>query len=299
VRLAYLGTGTALLHAVLATALITAMTLPVQAMLRLLGFDPRLERAADVLALSLAVLLAGALPGALLVALWMESHATMAFVPALLTGGSVLGLGMLLSSVAVLALDRGVLQAMQPGARWWGTLASTVAVGAMIGLLWMAPRMGSTWIGLALFLPHLVVGALALKGQLALAGGGLLAAALLAAGQSHSGFWLWAGTGGETSALGFWLASALALMLVNHAAAVNGMNAASAGSGRWTARAWVSPTGTCSARQLCLGRMAQPHRLCGPAWDVQAWRARCMPKTGPCWTKPSPPDRRRRRAAPA
>ncbi len=272
--MAYLGTGAALLHAVLATALITAMTLPARAMLRLLGFDPRLERAADVLALSLAVLLAGALPGALLVALWMESHATMAFVPALLTGWSVLGLGTLLSSVAVLALDRGVLQAMQPGARWWGTLASTVAVGAMIGLLWKAPRMGSPWIGLALFLPHLVVGALALKGQLALAAGGLLAAALLAAGQSHSGFWFWAGTGSEAGALGFWLASALALMLVNHAAAVSGLER----SQRWEwaldgSRLGVADWHLQRADSFASAAWRNLTGYVGRAWDVQAWRA--------------------------
>ncbi|HRD96639.1 MAG TPA: hypothetical protein PLA97_09620, partial [Rubrivivax sp.] len=129
----------------------------------------RLERATDVLALTLSVLLAGALPGALLVALWMDSHASMAFLPALLTGWVVLSLGMLATAVAVLALDRGLLQALQPGERWPATLASMLAVGAMIGLLWAAPSAGPAWASLALYAPPVVVAALALRGHLALA----------------------------------------------------------------------------------------------------------------------------------
>ena len=271
---AYLSIGGIPLHAVLAAALVGLMPMPVQALLRLLGFDPRLERATDVLALTLSVLLAGALPGALLVALWMDSHASMAFLPGLLTGWVVLGLGMLATAVAVLALDRGVLQAMQPGVRWLATLASMLAVGAMIWLLWAAPSAGPAWAGLALYAPHVLVTMLALRGQLALAASGLLATALLVAGQTGGGVWLWAGPGSEVVALGSWLASALALMLASHAAAVDwhersqrwewALDGSRLGVADWhlqrtesfASAAWRSLTG-----------------YSGRAWDVQAWRA--------------------------
>ena len=146
-------------------------------MLRRLDFDARLERARDVFALALAVLLAAGLLGALVVASALDAHAGAAFWSALLNGWAVLGLGMLATAVAVLALDRGLLQAMQPGVNWLVPLASALAVGGMISLLWMAPILGPRWAALALFLPHVVVASLALRGQLALAAGGLLAAA--------------------------------------------------------------------------------------------------------------------------
>jgi hypothetical protein len=86
--------------------------------------------------------------------------------------------------------------------RWLAPLASMAGRGAMIWLLWVAPSpWGGTWAGLALFLPHVVVTMLALRDQLALAAGGLLAAALLVAGQTTAASGLWAGTGGEVGAL--------------------------------------------------------------------------------------------------
>ncbi len=272
--LAYLSGGAIPLHAVLAAALIAAMNLPVRALLRMLGFDPRLERATDVLALVLSVLLAGALPGALLLALWMDSHATMAFLPALLTGWSVLGLGMLLTAVAVLSIDRGLVRAMQPGPPGWRTPASGLAVAAMVGLAWLAPRAGSPWLGLALVLPLLVVAQLALRGQLALAAGGLMATALLVAGQSSRGAWLWAGPGSEAGALGVWLACALTLMLSNHAAAVDWLER----SQRWEwaldgSRLGVADWHLQRAESFASAAWRSLTGFGGRAWDLQAWRA--------------------------
>jgi PAS domain-containing protein len=270
---ALISTGVAPVHALLGAALVGLVPVPAQALLRLLGFDPRLERPADVLALALSVLVAGAFPAALLVAIWLDGHAAMAFLPALLIGWVVLGLGMLATAVAVLALDRGVLQAMQPGNAWLAPLASALAVAAMIWLLWVAPTLGGHLAPVALFFPLLVVTMLALRDQLALAAGGLLAAALLATGQSNSGIWLWAGTGGEGIALASWLAAALALMLASHAALVSwhersqrwewALDGSRLGVADWhllrrdsfASAAWRSLTGH-NARH----------------WEVQAWR---------------------------
>jgi PAS domain S-box-containing protein len=271
--IALISTGVAPVHALLAAALVGLVPVPAQALLRLLGFDPRLERPADVLALALSVLMAGAFPAALLVAIWLDGHAAMAFLPALLIGWVVLGLGMLATAVAVLALDRGVLQAMQPGNAWLAPLASALAVAAMIWLLWVAPTLGGRLAPVALFFPLLVVTMLALRDQLALAAGGLLAAALLATGQSNSGIWLWAGAGGEGIALASWLAAALALMLASHAALV----AWHERSQRWEWALDGSRLGVADWHLLRRDSFASAawRSLTGHNarhWEVQAWR---------------------------
>ena len=272
---ALLSTGVAPIHALLAAALVGLVPAPAQALLRLLGFDPRLERPADVLALTLSVLFAGALPAALLVAFWLDWHVAMAFLPALLTGWVVLGLGMLATAVAVLALDRGVLHAMQPGNSWLAPLASALALVVMIGLLWAAPTLGARLAPVALFVPLLVVAMLALRGQLALAAGGLLAAALLAAGQTNSGIWLWAEKGDEALALAAWLASALALMLASHATMVGWLER----SQRWE---WALDGSRLGVADWHLQRResfasAAWRSLTGHSarlWEVQSWRDR-------------------------
>ena len=70
--LALLLSSVPLVNAVGAALLVGLIPLPTQAMLRRMGFDARLERAADVLSLTLAIPLAGALPAALLVAAWSK-----------------------------------------------------------------------------------------------------------------------------------------------------------------------------------------------------------------------------------
>ncbi len=271
--LAFLSTGAPALQALLAATLVGLAPIPAQYVLRRLDFDARLERARDVFALALAVLLAAGLLGALVVASALDAHAGAAFWSALLNGWAVLGLGMLATAVAVLALDRGLLQAMQPGVNWLVPLASALAVGGMISLLWMAPILGPRWAALALFLPHVVVASLALRGQLALAAGGLLAAALLAAGQSGSGLWLWARPGSETVALAAWLASAMTLMLASHAAVMSWRKR----SERWE---WALDGSRLGVADWHLQRRdsfasaawrSLTHHA-GHSWDVQAWR---------------------------
>ncbi len=216
--LALLLSSVPLVNAVGAALLVGLIPLPTQAMLRRMGFDARLERAADVLSLTLAIPLAGALPAALLVAAWSKVVFQMAPLQDFWIGWAVLALGMLSTAVAVLALDRDVLKAMQPGMAWLAPAGGTAALLLMLWLLWSAP--GSTWLPgtVALFLPLFVIAALALRGLLALAAGGLLAAALLAAGQASSNALPWANLGNPVAAMAAWMAFALALLLTCHAA---------------------------------------------------------------------------------
>ncbi len=193
-----------------------------QAALQRLRFDARLERAADCATLAACVGLVAALPLAL-----ASSLGSAAGLPAsaealewLLGGWCTLGLGMLGSCVATLAFDRSVLHALERGAPWRRTLAGGAAVLGMLWLIWLAASPRSPLAALALFVPPVVVLVLALRGQLALAASGLLAAGVLAAATATTGLSLWGGAGTSAPALGAWLASALAVMLTAHAAHV-------------------------------------------------------------------------------
>ncbi len=190
------------------------------AALRRLRFDARLERGADVAALAIAVLFAAALPMALAMAAWETAAQASGLRSATITGWGVLGLGMLTTTVAVLAFDRSLLHALQQATAWREQLLGASAVMLMLGLLWLAPAPRSSVATLALFAPHLVVVALALRGQLALAASGLLAAGLLAIGGARSGLSMWDTSDSVNAALFALLGSALALMLLAHAAMV-------------------------------------------------------------------------------
>jgi diguanylate cyclase (GGDEF)-like protein/PAS domain S-box-containing protein len=221
VLLALLAAGAPVPSAVLAAVVVGVSPLLTQSALRRLGFDPRLERPTDLLILALVTWIAAALPGALAVAVWATAAKGMAPLEAFVTGWCVLGLGMLSTTVAVLAFDRSVLQGLQPGAPWLRRATGAVALLLTVWLLWLAPNSRSPVGALALFLPHVVVTLLALRGQLALAAAGLLAAALLASAQASNGLSLWTAGGNVQAALAAWMGSALVLMLGAHAAMVD------------------------------------------------------------------------------
>ena len=207
--------------ALLAAVVSTTSALLAQLALRRLGFDARLERAADVGALTIATLGAAALPAALALGVWVAAASGVDPTVAFVGGWSALSLGMLATAVAVLASDRSALLASQTGAPWRASITAAAAVIFMLWLLWMAPLWRSPAAEAALFLPLVVTVVLALRGQLAWAAGGLLAAALLAGGNASHGLPLWATASNPAPSLAAWLASGLALMLSTHAATVD------------------------------------------------------------------------------
>jgi diguanylate cyclase (GGDEF)-like protein/PAS domain S-box-containing protein len=218
---ALLGIGVHLLPAAGCALLVTAAAVAGHVALQRAAFDARLERPVDVALLAGAVVFAAALPLALLLSLWVAATTLTPPLVAALTGWATLSLGMLLTAVAVLSFDRDVLHALQPGAPWQGSLVGAVAIAASWLLLALAPELRSPLVALALFLPHVVAVALALRGHLAMAATGLLVAALLAAASARTGLSLWAVGGSVQAALAAWLGSALTLLLLAHAATVD------------------------------------------------------------------------------
>jgi diguanylate cyclase (GGDEF)-like protein/PAS domain S-box-containing protein len=208
-------------QAALAALAVALAPLSVQALLGRLGFDRRLERPRDVASLALAVAVAAVLPPAAVFAARLTAPASGALVLGLVTGWGILALGILCTAVAVLAFARGLPQPMATTRGWLPTLAATVAVIGMISLLWEASGSRLPAAPLALFLPHVVVVALALRGHLAIAASGLLAAGLLATGMGSLGLPAWLEGGNVGAMLAAWMGSALALMLLTHAAAVD------------------------------------------------------------------------------
>jgi len=218
---ALLGSGMALGPALLGAAVVVLAALLAHALMSRLEFDARFERPADVAILAAAVVCGAALPAALAVASWVT--ATMGLTPweAFSVGWCVLGLGMLCTAVAVLAFDRGMLMALQPGSGWKSSALGLLAVAVMLWLLWLAPLARSPIGAFALFLPHVVVVVLVLRGHLALAASALLIASLLVAGSAAKGLSFWVAGGSVPAALAAWVGSALTLLLVTHAATVD------------------------------------------------------------------------------
>ncbi len=215
---ALIGTGVALGPSLVGTAVVVLAPLLAHAVMQRMDFDARLDRASDVAILVLAVVCAAALPAALAVATWVTATTGLAPWEAFSVGWCVLGLGMLCTAVAVLSFDRGLLHALQPGVAWRSTLGGGVAVLLMWWLLWLSPSARSPIGALALFLPHVVLAVLVLRGHLALAASGLLVAALLVAGSAAKGLSFWVAGGSVQAGLAAWVGSALALLLVCHAA---------------------------------------------------------------------------------
>ena len=218
---ALLGSGMPWGAALLGAAVVVLSGLLAHAMMLRLDFDARLERVSDVAILAVAAAGGAALPAALAVSTWVTATTGLTAWEAFSVGWCVLGLGMLCTAVAVLAFDRGLLHALQPGVAWKSTAAGAASVAVMLWLLWLSPSARSPVGAFALFLPHVVVVVLVLRGHLALAASGLLVASLLVTGSAAKGLSFWVAGGSLPAALAAWVGSALTLLLVTHAASAD------------------------------------------------------------------------------
>ncbi len=282
VAAALLGNGLPPALALAAGALVAAAAWPVLLALRAAEFDARLDRARDVGVLAAAVVAGGALPLALASGAYTVVDRGWPMGITLATGWTTLALGMLATAVAVLALERGMVHAMQPGAGWRGRALAALLVGLMLALLWLAPQARSPVAALALFLPHVVVSALALRGHLASAATGLLLAGLVGAAEAQSGLSLWHVGGNVQAAVGAWLGSALVLMLMAHAAQVDAGGRAQ----RWEWALDGSRLGVADWHlqrddgfASAAWRRLTEHR--SPDWTPEAWLAQVHPEDQP------------------
>jgi diguanylate cyclase (GGDEF)-like protein/PAS domain S-box-containing protein len=249
--------------------------------LQRLGFDARLQRAADVSALAAVSVVLIAPTLAIAVLIWGKSGlpADQLGVTAFFTGVGVLGLSILNAGTAVLAFDRSVLRALHRGAPWLRTLAGGGAVLVMLGLLWWAAWPQSPVTALALLLPPFIVTVLALRGQLALAASGLAAANIVATGSASFGLSLWADGGSAVVGLLAWLASALALILAAHAFRAEWRSR----SKRWE---WALDGSQLGVADWHLQRKEQFASAAwrsltghgGTQWDPAAWQAQVHPQ---------------------
>ena len=218
VAAALAGTGAALDWVLLGTAVVVGSSWSAHAALRRMDFDPRLARASDLAALTGAVVLAAALPAATILATWITASSLKPPLQDLATGWCVFSLCMLCTAIAAMAIENDTVHSAQPrGSAWRTSAAGMTAVLVMLWALWLAPSIQSPLAPLAVFLPHVVVAALVLNRQLALAAGGLLMAALLTAGTASHGLSLWGDGGNVSAAVMAWMGSAVALLLVARA----------------------------------------------------------------------------------
>ena len=218
---ALLGAGLAWWPAVMGAGVVVMAALLAHVIMQRLAFDARCERPADVGILALAVIGGAALPAALAVSAWVTATTGQAPWEAFSVGWCTLSLGMLCIALAVLTFDQGLLHAVQPGAAWRDTAVGVAAVALMLWLLWLSPSARSPVGAFALFLPHVVIVVLVLRGQLALAACALLVAALLVAGSAAKGLSFWIAGGSVQAALAAWVGSLLTLLLVVQAAAAD------------------------------------------------------------------------------
>jgi len=207
--------------ALLSTGLVAAGSWWGQRLLRRMDFDARLERSTDITTLAITTVLTPALPAAALLGASTAALDGGNALGVFVTGWSVLALGALTTAVAVLALDRSLLQAVQRGWPRRKTVAGVVLLACTLMLLYVAPTAPAPAGVLAVFAVPVVITLLALRGQFALASGGLLVASLLACSSASSGATLWSGGGSVGAALAAWLGSALAMMLLAHASTVD------------------------------------------------------------------------------
>jgi D-Tyr-tRNAtyr deacylase/PAS domain-containing protein len=218
---ALIGSGMGAADALAGAVAVVLAAVLAQALLRWLDFDIRLERAVDVGVLAFAVVLGAALPATLAVATWFPAEDGLSAWEALSVGWAVLGLGMLGTAVAVLAFDRGVAHGLQTGVAWPGVAAAAALALVSLALLALSPQARSPVGALAMFLPHVVVVALVLRGHLAMAASFLLLAALMLAGTAARGLSFWTPGGSLQAGLAAWVGSALTLLLITHAALVH------------------------------------------------------------------------------
>ena len=216
------GLGLPAVQALWITAVLTSAQLSACAVLYRLGFDTRLERARDLGLLGAVCVGVVALPVAALVALTGPGDA----VAAWLTGVTTLALGVTAVCVTMLSTDRRVLQQVQPNAPWPETGLAWLAVGLIGLLLWLAPAQPAVLAAWALFLPPLVVAALALRHHVALATGSALLAGLLATANASGATSPWGLPTTAAPALAVWAGALLLLLLGSLAAAADARNRA-------------------------------------------------------------------------
>ena len=217
--------------AMLGAAAVAAVAATAWTLLRRAGFDARLERGRDALALSAALPSAALVPALVLAQAgnaWIGPAAASAsgtWSAQALQHGLALSLGGLLAAWAALALDRRMLPALKPTGAWGEALLG-IAVWLLCALLLRAAGTGTALALLALLLPHVALAVMALRGQLALAAGGALVAVAAASGPWRAGGLL---PDVDAAGFGIWAASLLVLLLVTHGAA----SEAQARSQRW------------------------------------------------------------------
>jgi diguanylate cyclase (GGDEF)-like protein/PAS domain S-box-containing protein len=222
VLLALAATGAAWEWVVAGAAVVVGASWAARIALRRMDFDVRLGRGSDLAALTGSVILAAALPAALVLATWLTAHSTKTPLRELATGWCAFSLCMLCTAIAAMAIENDTVQRVEPGGKALrGAATGVLAVLVMLWALWLAPALGSPLAQLAVFLPHVIVTALVLNRQLALAAAGLLFAALLIAGTAEHGLTLWSENSNVATAVMSWMGSALALLLLAraHAAA--------------------------------------------------------------------------------
>ncbi|HSQ73803.1 MAG TPA: diguanylate cyclase, partial [Rubrivivax sp.] len=225
-----------------------------------------------------ATVLAAALPAALAMSIWPVVANASPALGHFATGWITLGLGMLCSAVAVLAFDRSVLHALQPGALWRGSAVAAAVSALTLGWLFMAPPVRSLAGTLVMFVPPVVVTALALRGHLAMAASTLLVSSLLAAARIDAGLTPWAAGADAYVTLGAWLGASLTLMLLAHAATVDWRSR----SQRWEWALDGSRLGVADWHLLRADRFASAawRTLTGHtagAWSPADWQARVHP----------------------
>ncbi|MFN8794626.1 MAG: diguanylate cyclase domain-containing protein, partial [Betaproteobacteria bacterium] len=282
---ALLGSGLGPLDAVLGALAMGLAALLAHALMQRLDFDARLERGFDVAVLVLGVVVGAAVPATLGLAAWFPGATEHAALDAFGVGWVVLALGMLTTATAVLSFDRGVMHALQPASDrapgWIGPALAGVAAVAVLLLLWVTAGERTAWAAVALFLPHVLVATLAMHGRLAIGSSFLLLASLLVAGSAAKGLAPWSG-GGLQAALAAWVGSALALLLIAHAAHVEWRGR----SQRWE---WALDGSRLGVADWLLDR---PDGFASVAWrtltghterrwNVDAWLQQVLPEDRP------------------
>jgi diguanylate cyclase (GGDEF)-like protein/PAS domain S-box-containing protein len=208
--------------AALACAGIACAAMLAQACLRRLRFDARFDRASDVVALISTVVVGAALPLAAAAATWLATvrGRTGLFFEHLSSGWAVLSLGMLATTVAVLASDRSMLTTLKRGRLSARTVTNLAALAVSFGVVMAASPTRPAAAALGLYLPFAVAVYLALRGQLALAAVGTLATGLLVARTATLNPSVWGPVLSSQSSLAAWMGAVLLVMLIAHAATV-------------------------------------------------------------------------------
>jgi diguanylate cyclase (GGDEF)-like protein/PAS domain S-box-containing protein len=278
VAVALASSGASAAWVALGTAVVIGAATIAQLTLKRMDFDARLERASDLAALTGAVLLAAALPAALVVSSWISAASTKPPLQDLVVGWSVFGLCMLCTALAAMAFEREPTQTETPPGTWRSTGASVLAVAVMLVALSLAPTLRSPLAPLAVFLPHVVVVVLVLRGHLAIAAGGLLLANLLTAGTADHGLSLWGDGGNVPAAVVAWMGSAVVLLLVAHAS----LTEWEARSQRWEwaldgSRLGVADWHLLRHESFASAAWRNLTGHAGKSWDPLAWQRQIHP----------------------